>query len=148
MPGSDVAEPTAELTYTISELASEFGITARAIRFYEDKRLLQPRRNGLARVYGRRDRGRLKLILRGKRLGFSLSDIGEMLDLHDPRGEGREQVKVCLEKIDKRLAVLKQQRRDIDEVIEELQKYRGQIAARLDKISGAELIQSAKKTNH
>jgi DNA-binding transcriptional MerR regulator len=135
MPGSDVAEPTAELTYTISELAGEFGITARAIRFYEDKSLLQPRRNGLARVYGRRDRGRLKLILRGKRLGFSLSDIGEMLDLYDPHGEGREQLTVGLEKINKRLAVLQQQRRDIDEVIEELQENRGLIAARLDKIN-------------
>ncbi|MBT3534136.1 MAG: MerR family DNA-binding transcriptional regulator [Rhodospirillaceae bacterium] len=133
MSGSNVAEPTAELTYTISELASEFGVTARAIRFYEDKNLLQPRRNGTARIYERRDRGRLELILRGKRLGFSLSDISEMLDLYDPHGEGREQLKVTLAKSRQRLAALEQQRRDIDDVIEELRENCSQISARLDK---------------
>ncbi len=137
MPGPDVVEPSAELTYTISELASEFAITARAIRFYEDKNLLQPRRNGLARVYGRRDRGRLKLILRGKRLGFTLSDISEMLDLYDPHGEGRNQLRLAQAKINKRLAVLKQQRRDIDEVIGELQENCGLITAQLDQNNGA-----------
>ncbi len=136
MPGSEVVEPNAGLTYTISELAHEFGVTARTIRFYEDKNLLQPERNGLARIYGRRDRGRLKLILRGKRLGFSLSDIGEMLDLYDPHGEGREQLKVMLEKSKQRLAVLEQQRRDIDEVIEELQDNCDQITARLNRKPG------------
>ncbi len=137
MPGPDVVEPSAELTYTISELASEFAITARAIRFYEDKNLLQPRRNGLARVYGRRDRGRLKLILRGKRLGFTLSDISEMLDLYDPHGEGRNQLRLAQAKINKRLAVLKQQRRDIDEVIGELQENCGLVTAQLDQNNGA-----------
>ncbi len=120
MPGSIVAEPTAELTYTISELAAEFGITARAIRFYEDKKMLEPERDGMNRVYRRRDRGRLRLILRGKRLGFSLSDIGEMLDLYDPDDLGREQLKVILEKSLLRLRVLEQQRQDVDEVIMEL----------------------------
>ena len=127
MPGSNVEEPTAEPTYTISELAAEFGITARAIRFYEDKKMLEPGRNGMNRVYGRRDRGRLRLILRGKRLGFSLSDIGEMLDLYDPDDMGREQLKVILKKSLARLRVLRQQRRDIDEVIMELQDNCGQI---------------------
>jgi len=135
MPGSNLAEPSPGLTYTISDLANEFGITARAIRFYEDKRLLQPRRNGLSRVYGRRDRGRLKLILRGKRLGFSLSDISEMLDIYDPHGEGREQLNVMLEKIRQRVAVLEQQRRDIDEVLEELQENCGLITSQLNENS-------------
>jgi DNA-binding transcriptional MerR regulator len=120
MPGSIVAEPTAELTYTISELAAEFGVTARAIRFYEDKKMLEPGRDGMNRVYRRRDRGRLRLILRGKRLGFSLSDIGEMLDLYDPDDMEREQLKVILEKSLVRLRVLEQQRQDVDEVIMEL----------------------------
>ena len=137
MPGSNAAEPTAELTYTISELAAEFGITARAIRFYEDKKLLAPARRGMNRVYGRRDRGRLQLILRGKRLGFSLSDISEMLDLYDPNDEGREQLKVTLGKVRGRLRTLEQQRRDIDEVIMELRDSCGQISDILENGNGA-----------
>ena len=70
-------------TFTITDLAGEFKITPRTIRFYEDKHLLQPSRQGLSRVYSRRDRARLQLILRGKRLGFSLAEIKEMLDLYD-----------------------------------------------------------------
>ena len=115
------AQQAAELTYTISELAAEFGITARAIRFYEDQDLLQPERDGIKRVYLRRDRGRLKLILRGKRVGFSLSDIGEMLALYDPNNESREQLKLTLGKSRDRLAILRRQRQDIDEVIAELE---------------------------
>ncbi|MDA1101429.1 MAG: MerR family DNA-binding transcriptional regulator [Proteobacteria bacterium] len=133
MPGSNVAEPTAELTYTISELAAEFGVTARAIRFYEDKKMLEPERNGMSRVYGRRDRGRLRLILRGKRLGFSLSDIGEMLDLYDPNDAKQEQLKIILGKSLARLRALEQQRRDIDELILELRDNCGQIS---DLIAG------------
>jgi DNA-binding transcriptional MerR regulator len=132
MPGSNVAEPTAEPTYTISELATEFGITARAIRFYEDKKMLEPTRIGTNRVYARRDRARLRLILRGKRLGFSLSDISEMLDLYDPDDMGREQLKVILDKSLARLRVLEQQRRDIDDVIMELRGACGQIRGILE----------------
>ncbi|NQV59945.1 MAG: MerR family DNA-binding transcriptional regulator [Alphaproteobacteria bacterium] len=138
MPGSRVAAPTAELTYSISELAAEFGVTARAIRFYEDKKMLEPARNGMNRVYARRDRGRLRLILRGKRLGFSLSEISEMLDLYDPDDMGREQLKVILEKSLARLRVLEQQRRDIDEVIMELRGNCGQIS---DLLAGNTLSQ-------
>ncbi|MDE0943709.1 MAG: MerR family DNA-binding transcriptional regulator [Alphaproteobacteria bacterium] len=121
MSGPKEAQQAAELTYTISELAAEFGITARAIRFYEDQDLLQPERDGIKRVYLRRDRGRLKLILRGKRVGFSLSDIGEMLALYDPNNESREQLKLTLGKSRDRLAILRRQRQDIDEVIAELE---------------------------
>ena len=95
--------------------------------------MLQPERNGQNRVYGRRDRGRLQLILRGKRVGFSLSDISEMLDLYNPNDEGREQLKLTLEKSRDRLAVLQQQRRDIDEVIDELHHNCNQISQFLEK---------------
>ena len=132
MSGPKETEPAAELTYTISELATEFGITARAIRFYEDRNLLQPGRNGINRVYARRDRGRLKLFLRGKRVGFSLADIGEMLDLYDPNDEGREQLRLTLGKSRERLAILHQQRRDIDEVIAELENNCRQISDQLE----------------
>jgi DNA-binding transcriptional MerR regulator len=109
-------------TYTITELAGEFQITPRTIRFYEDKELLCPRRNGMNRVYSRRDRGRLKLILRGKRLGFSLDDIKEMLDLYD-LGDGQvEQLRTTLRKSRERIGVLKSQRRDIDQATKELEE--------------------------
>ncbi len=109
-------------TFSITELAEEFAITPRAIRFYEDRGLLHPVRQGLARVYTRRDRARLKLILRGKRLGFSLDEIREMLDLYDV-GDGQvEQLRLTLEKSRQRLAALEQQRRDINDAIRELKE--------------------------
>ena len=77
------AAPAAERTYSISDLALEFALTTRAIRFYEDQRMIAPERRGTARVYRERERVRLKLILRGKRLGFSLTEIRELLDLYE-----------------------------------------------------------------
>lgn len=118
----DAATPAQDdETYTITELAEEFGITTRAIRFYEDKGLISPRRNGINRIYGRRDRARLKLVLRGKRLGFSLADIREMLDLYNVGDGQREQLKLMLIKVRERLDVLRQQREDIDDAISELE---------------------------
>lgn len=109
-------------TYTITELAEEFRITPRTIRFYEDKKLLQPKRNGMNRIYCRRDRGRLKLILRGKRLGFRLDEIREMLDLYD-HGDGQvEQLRLTLQKSHQRIEVLRRQRRDIDQALKELKE--------------------------
>lgn len=108
-------------TYSITELAETFAVTPRAIRFYEDRGLLNPERLGLQRIYTRRDRARLRLILRGKRLGFSLADIREMLDLYDT-GDNREQVKLTLKRSRERLAALEQQRRDIDEAMAELKE--------------------------
>ncbi|MEQ9640020.1 MAG: MerR family DNA-binding transcriptional regulator [Alphaproteobacteria bacterium] len=114
------AGPSANETYTITELAEEFSVTPRTIRFYEDKDLLQPQRNGLNRVYARRDRARLKLILRGKRLGFSLADIKEMLDLYD-LGDGQiEQMRLTYRKIATRIEALEAQRADLDAAISEL----------------------------
>lgn len=114
------AEEVRKDSFTITELSESFGVTPRAIRFYEDKGLLAPMRVGLARIYGRRDRARLKLILRARRLGFSLDDIREMLDLYDVDPTQVEQLKVVLRKGRERLAALEAQRRDIDEAIEEL----------------------------
>lgn len=109
-------------TFTITNLAEEFGITTRAIRFYEDKELLRPSRDGMNRVYSRRDRARLQLILRGKRLGFSLAEIKEMLDLYDLEGGQREQLKYTLQKARDRIEVLLRQRRDIDDAVAELKQ--------------------------
>ena len=106
--------------YTIGELSREFGVTTRTIRFYEDQGLLAPERVGQNRVYSARDRVRVKLLRRGKRLGFSLQEIKELLDLYDgPEGEAG-QLRSFLEKIRQRRADLLGQREDIDHVLDEL----------------------------
>jgi DNA-binding transcriptional MerR regulator len=120
-------------SYSISELATEFGVTARTIRFYEEKGLLSPSRNGQDRVYSRGDYVRLNLILRGKRLGFSLADIEEMMGLYDRGDEQAEQLRVTRQKSQDRLDALKQQRRDIDEAIEELQDICTEIDVHLNQ---------------
>ncbi len=109
-------------TFSITELSHEFKVTARAIRFYEDKGLLQPSRQGMTRIYSRRDRARLILILRGKRLGFSLAEIREMLNLYD-LGDGQtEQLRVTLKRSQDRLRALEAQRRDVEAAIDELHR--------------------------
>jgi DNA-binding transcriptional MerR regulator len=115
--------PQLDRTYTISELAREFGVTARALRFYEDKGLLTPRRDGLNRVYSHRDRGRLQLIIRGKRVGLSLIEIRELLDLY--KIDQRAQAQAALKKYKARIVALEQQRDDIDAAIESLQQSIG-----------------------
>ena len=107
-------------TFTITQLSEAFEITPRAIRFYEDRGLLTPRREGQNRIYTARDRVRLGLILRGKRLGFRLDEIGEMLDLYD-LGDGQvEQLRVTLARSRQRLETLRRQREDIDQAMAEL----------------------------
>lgn len=106
--------------YTVSELAGELGTTPRALRFYEDKKLVAPRRVGNARVYTRRDRGRLILVLRGKRLGFTLREIRDWLDLYDMDPGQAEQMKTLVAKVGDRIASLERQRRDIDKTVTEL----------------------------
>lgn len=106
--------------YSVTELAEDLGITPRTLRFYEDKKLLNPRRAGNTRVYTHRDRGRMILILRGKRLGFSLSEIRDWLDLYESGPGQVEQMHKLVGKAEARLAALEQQRKDIDATITEL----------------------------
>ena len=110
--------------FAIADLAREFGISTRAIRFYETKGLLKPERVGATRVFRRRDRARLSLILRGKRLGFSLRDIAEYLRLYDADRTQSAQVKLLVEMVDKRLELLEGQRRDLETTIDELSEIR------------------------
>jgi DNA-binding transcriptional MerR regulator len=108
-------------TYTISELSKEFGITTRSIRFYEDKGLLAPEREGLKRIYSSHDRTWLKLILRGKRLGLALAEISQILDLYDSSSTNNDQqLLVFIEKIQARKAALLQQVEDISALQNEL----------------------------
>jgi DNA-binding transcriptional MerR regulator len=107
--------------YSITDLAEEFEVTSRTIRFYEDKGLISPERQGLTRVYSRADRARLKLIVRGRRLGFSLQEIKKMIDLYNPEAEPTEQLKYTLQKCDEQLQKLLRQREDINDAIEELE---------------------------
>jgi DNA-binding transcriptional MerR regulator len=108
--------------FTIRELAKECGVTARTLRFYEEKGLLSPRRNGQERLYSRRDRARLKYVLMGRGVGFSLDEVREMLDLYD-LGDGQEtQLRVALSKFHERIARLERQRTEIEGVIDELRR--------------------------
>lgn len=109
-------------TYTISELAREFGVTPRALRFYEDKDMLHPGRDGMMRVYTNRDRARLKIILQCKRVGLPLADIREILDLYGMGDNERAQKREALNKFRKQVDTLKQQRNDIDAALVELHK--------------------------
>ena len=109
-----------ERTYTIRQLCVEFKVTARALRFYEDKGLLSPKRDGMNRVYGYRDRARLTLILRGKRVGLSLSEIREILDLYKAEDGGAAQNARSLKKFRERIVAFEAQREDIDHAIAEL----------------------------
>ena len=109
-----------ERTFTIRNLCVEFKVTPRALRFYEDKGLLYPARDGMNRVYNHRDRARLQLILRGKRVGLSLAEIREILDLYDENDGGAAQMAKSLKKFRERIAALEAQREDIDGAIEQL----------------------------
>ena len=114
-------------TYTISELAEEFGITPRAIRFYEDEELIKPTRQGQTRIYAPRDRARLALILRGKRVGFSLIEIKEMLDLYDINDGQATQLAYSIKKFDERINSLERQRADIEHALDELRQGRARL---------------------
>ena len=104
----------------IQQVSEELGVTHRTLRFYEDKGLIAPQRIGTTRVYSKREMGRMRLILRGKRLGFSIREIGEFLDLYDADPEQHTQMEALLKRVREKREGLRQQRRAIDETIREL----------------------------
>lgn len=117
--------------FAIADLAREFGISTRAIRFYESKGLLDPERVGSTRVFRRRDRARLILILRGKRLGFSLRDISDYLSLYDADRTQKAQVSLLIEMVDQRMELLEQQLSDLQTTITELREIKKLASERL-----------------
>jgi len=123
-------EPDSRELFAIADLAREFGISTRAIRFYESKGLLHPDRVGGTRVFRRRDRARLILILRGKRLGFSLRDISDYLSLYDAHSQ-TAQVNLLIDMVDQRLELLEGQLHDLQTTIAELREIRKLAAERI-----------------
>ena len=124
-----------DISFSISDLAREFGVTTRAIRFYEDEGLLSPGRSGRQRVYTSRDHVRLKLIVRGKRLGFSLSEVREIIEMYDLDPGESGQLRYFLEQIKKRRAALQQQRHDIELTLDELDSIESECKHRLSALS-------------
>ena len=122
--------------YSIGDLAREFDVTPRAIRFYEDEGLLSPRREGSRRIYSKRDQVRLKLILRGKRLGFSLAEVREMLELYDSAPDERPQLEKFVAALSARRAQLERQRVEIDEVLGEIRAFERQSRKHLTAARG------------
>jgi DNA-binding transcriptional MerR regulator len=119
--------------YSIGEMCDAFGVTARALRFYEDEELISPERRGTTRLYTDRDRARLTWILRGKSVGFSLNDIRELLDLYDLGDQRQTQMVATLERCRERVAVLERQKVDIDATIAELSEFCAFLNERLDQ---------------
>jgi DNA-binding transcriptional MerR regulator len=117
---TEKADEISRLTWGIGELASEFGITSRTLRVYEEEGLLDPERDGTRRIYNERNRVRLRLILRGKRLGWSLSDIRESFDLYDSSLGEQAQLELMLSKLEQRRETLIAQRDDIDSALRDL----------------------------
>lgn len=119
--------------FSIGELAREFDVTPRAIRFYEDQGLLAPRREGQRRIYTARDRTRLKLTLRGKRLGLTLSEIRELIDMYEPGRDERPQLERFLAVLEAHKASLLQQRADLEAQLAEIQTFEKRVRKQLKK---------------
>jgi DNA-binding transcriptional MerR regulator len=129
-------------TWSIAELAAEYDVTLRTIRFYEDRGLLTPERRGTVRVYHSRDKVRLGLILRGKRLGFSLDEIATIVDMYDAEPGEEGQLVYLLDQITHRRADLEQRRRDIDETLQELAEVEARCHADLKSLRGGQRASS------
>lgn len=135
--------------YTITELAREFDVTPRAIRFYEDQGLLAPSREGaggLKRVFSGRDRTRLRLTLRGKRLGFTLNEIRALLDLYESPTDTQPQLQAFLDTVVRHREILERQRDDLDATLEDLAQYEAQARALLEKNAVGDVRQTAPET--
>ena len=123
----DRPDELARESFTISDLTKEFDVTARALRFYEDEGLIAPQRDGLSRIYSKRDRARLAWIMRAKNVGFSLGEIRELIDLYDLGDNRKTQRAVTLDRCREKIAKLTRQRDDIDSSIQELNEFVEQI---------------------
>jgi len=113
-------ERSVPATYSIRDLAQEFGVTTRSLRFYEEKGLLSPDRHKQTRTYDHADRTRLKLILRGKRLGFSLDESAEIINMYDPKAGNDNQMRVLLGKVREKCEQLQEQQKDLETMLEDL----------------------------
>lgn len=123
--------------YTIGDLSREFGVTLRALRFYEDKGMITPKREGLTRIYSRADRSRLEVILKGKRLGFTLSEISEMVAAHDRQGEAAAHgLKLSREKCLQQIEHLEEQKRELDAAIDELRRTHAALSSMIGESAG------------
>jgi DNA-binding transcriptional MerR regulator len=130
--GARDANAGVEKFYSVTELARELEVSTRTLRFYEDRGLITPQRAGNARIYSRRDRARMILILRGKRVGFTLREIKEFLDLYDFDGGHSEQLRVLAVAVEERIAHLQSQRQALDETLAELADIRNQALLALE----------------
>ena len=144
-PDSDAHHGLTDTFFSVTELARDLAITPRTIRFYEDKGLISPRRAGNIRVYTKRDRARMVLILRGKRLGFSLREIKEYLDLYDIDPTQAEQIRLLLKKVRTRLDMLEDQRLALEESLVELKEIEEQTLAALALADAAAPPKAARK---
>lgn len=133
-PRTGGERPEPEETYSIGDLADEFGITTRTIRFYESRNLIAPNRRGTQRFYTRRDRARLSIILRAKNLGFSLEDVAAYLDLYDADPGQQAQTRMLLEKVEATIADLQKKRADLDRTLRDLKDIKSRCAEHLAKV--------------
>ena len=131
----DSAAAPNTVTFSISDLANEFGVTTRTIRFYEEKGLLRPRREGTRRIYSPADRTWLRLILRGKRLGLSLDESAEIIRMYGTPGKNRRQLELLISRIEERRADLRRQQRDLRAMLEELDRAEAKCRNALEHIA-------------
>lgn len=124
--------------FRIGDMAKAFGVTLRTLRFYEDKGLLAPKREGNTRLYSRRDRSRMKLIMLGRKVGFSLRDVKQVMDLYDPAGTNNKQMRLVLEKSEKQMVRLHKQQAALEEAVHDLGELIGTVRSRLGAAAPAE----------